>query len=295
MPPLLHEILGLLLKAFVNTLLFLGSALLPILLLCAALLLLGRFLNRRLFETFGWQAVLLAAWIGTPVHEFSHLVACWIGRNKVEDFALFKPDAKSGSLGYVQHSYESGSFYQRVIGNTLVGLAPFLGGALVIYLLTKGFFPNLLIEHPAALSLTADKLTDWPRLFEVLRAWWVELGVFYRVLFDGDNLSRWQFWLYLFAMISLAAHLSPSRSDFEGLGRPLVLLLFLLYLVELVLVTLAHFKVASWNLPVLNPVVLVGLLVLALLFLILGALFVGLITAIWERLAGGNGRASARD
>lgn len=295
MPPLATEILGLLAKAGLTTLLFLGSALLPILVLCVALLLLGRFLNRRLLDTFGWQAVLLAAWIGTPVHEFSHLVACWIGRNKVEDFALFKPDAKSGSLGYVQHSYDSQSFYQRVIGNTLVGLAPFLGGSLVIYLLTKGFFPDLLIDHPATLSLTADKLGDLTKLAELGRAWWTELGVFYRVLFDTNNLSRWQFWLYLFAMISLAAHLSPSRADFEGLGRPLLLLLVLLYLTELTLVSLAHFKVVTWALPLVNPVVLVGLLVLALLFLILGALFVGLITAIWQRLVPGQGRASARD
>ena len=46
---------------------------------------------------------------------------------------LFDPDPETGTLGYVQHTYESSSLYQMA-GNFFIGIGPILLGSALIYL-----------------------------------------------------------------------------------------------------------------------------------------------------------------
>ncbi len=275
--PLFSESVG-------NTLLFLGSTVLPVVILCLVLLFIGRWMNRQLYLSFGWRGVLALAWLGTPVHEFSHVIGCWLGRNRIEDFALFKPDHKTGSLGYVKHSYNTGSFYQRVIGNTLISLAPFFGGSLAIYLLTSHFYPQFLMKPDQLPLANWSTVSSAAGLNELGKAWFHYFQQFYEVLLNKDNLGEWSFWLYLVSMISLAVHLSPSKSDFEGFWGPALILAAALFLTMFTVTALN--RVTALSIPDLTgwTLILHTIMALALSFLFLGAMTTAVITLLWTRV-----------
>jgi len=263
---------------------FYGTVLLPQIVVCLALLFTGRYMNNRLWSSFDWRGVIFLAWLGTPVHEISHLIGCIIGRNKIEEFALFKPDRASGSLGYVSHSYDQSSFYQRVFGNTLVALAPFFGGAVAIYYLTYLAYPQLLSDLGSAPALKWQTFTSFAALGEFATGWKSTAIHFYRLFSDPENLRNGWFWVYLWGMISLGAHLSPSRSDFEGFWGAALLLLCVPFIV---MVSLAFFgnrgeELLSYVSVLATQVNM--LLLLALLFTLLGALFVTILTFLAEAL-----------
>jgi len=262
------------------TLAFYGTVLLPQVLVCLALLFLGRYMNARLWKTFDWRGVMFLAWLGTPVHEISHLIGCVVGRNRIEGFAIFSPDKESGSLGYVTHSYERSSLYQRVFGNTLVALAPFFGGAAAIYFLTHLAYPQLLREFGAAPALEWRTFVSLGALSDFASGWKSTALHFYYFLTDARNLHDGWFWVYLWGMISLGAHLSPSRSDFEGFWGAALLLLCLPFIV---FISLAFFgnrgeEILS-HLSVLAAQVNM-LLLMALFFTFMGALFVTAVTLL---------------
>ncbi len=262
------------------------TSILPVVLLCVLLLLTGRWMNRRLYFSFGWRGVLALAWLGTPVHEFSHLVACWIGRNRVEGFALFMPNSQTGSLGFVKHSYRKDSFYQRVIGNTLISIAPFFGGATAIYLLTGWLFPDILQTFSDLPFPGLDDIDSRREFLTTVLHFWKNLVAFYLHLFSSGNMSSWPFWAYLFAIISLAAHLSPSRSDFVGFWGPVVILLAFIFIGHVVSL-LAHHYGLKIDLDVSSTTsLLLPLLGLAWLFLMIGALATFLVTLVWDLLIG---------
>ena len=79
--------------------------------------------------------------IGTPIHELSHALMCLIFRHKIEEIKLYQMDDSSGTMGYVSHSYNTKSFYQR-IGCFFIGVAPIIGGSLVIHLLMWLLLPE---------------------------------------------------------------------------------------------------------------------------------------------------------
>jgi len=281
--PILHQGLDLIVAAAQGAAAFLLAAVLPAVLLSLALLVLGRWTNRRLVQSFGFWGVMPLAWLGTPVHELSHLVGCWLGLNRVEEVKLFKPEPKTGSLGYVKHSYSQDSFYQRVIGNTVIAIAPFFGGSLAIYLLTRWLYPNLVSVPERLVDFDYAAVNSWSEIQAAAALWGRQLTRFYEVLFIKANLGRWQFWLYLLAMLSVAAHLSPSKSDFQGFWGPVLVLLVALFALQ---IGFTAFDLSDW-LPAADQVMafsvrLNALLLLALLFLAAGAAVVGALTFIWN-------------
>ena len=267
-------------SATLNSLIFILSYIIPIIVICTMLLLIGRWMNNRLYDSFGWKGVLALAWLGTPVHEFSHIIGCIIGRNEIEEFALFKWDKRSYSLGYVKHSHRTDSFYQRVVGNTVIALAPFFGGALVIYLMTMAFFPGILSIQLGAPDFQWSDFTSIDGILGTFSIWAYQMEAFFSLLFSKANLTRWEFWIYLFAMISLATQLSPSPSDFDGFWGPAVLLLVLIFTAQIAITALAG---NAWF-PSINFgaffTSINALMLLALIFLFIGAAATAIVTIV---------------
>jgi hypothetical protein len=81
---------------------------------------------------FGSKAIYFTGWIGTPVHELSHVVGCVIFGHEIEKVSLFKPEAETGVLGYVEHRYNSKSLLHNV-GCFWIGIAPLFGNLGVAY------------------------------------------------------------------------------------------------------------------------------------------------------------------
>ena len=99
---------------------------LPIALFALVIHGLEHFMQSRLARRFGWRSVLWTAWLGTPIHEFSHVVMCWIFRHRIEEVRLFDPDVNAGRLGFVRHSFHRGNWFEE-FGNVWIGTAPLLG------------------------------------------------------------------------------------------------------------------------------------------------------------------------
>jgi len=158
---------------------------------------------------FGWYGILWTAWIGTPIHELSHVFFAKVFRHKVHKINLFKPDKKTGSLGHVDHSFDSNSLYQR-IGNFFVGSAPLIGGSLALYALLYILVPDgddVLALFPPVFS--------WPQSAE-------QIFLMTKALLTSLPITQWQTWLFLYVSFAIASHLAPSAADrknmWEGLG-----------------------------------------------------------------------------
>ena len=95
---------------------------------------LERFGQRQLAQRFGWKSAMWTGWLGTPIHELSHVALCILFRHRIDEVALFEPDEKSGRLGYVRHSYRSKSWFEE-LGNPFIAIAPLIGGSLVLLVL----------------------------------------------------------------------------------------------------------------------------------------------------------------
>ncbi len=266
-----------------NILLLATTCLLPLGLLCILLYFLGKFINRRMYRSFGWSGVLATAWIGTPVHEYSHYLACVLARHKVVDFALFKPDARNLSLGWVDHAYDPKSFYQRIPGNFIVSLAPFVGGSLVIYLVSWKLYPQLLDTGPAVFEFPRETFGALSQFYGALLK---SAGRFMMELGRAAHSLDFEFFFYLYVLLSVGSHLSPSPSDLKSAWWPAAVLSLALLAICFILAAMGWLSPAIWqgigNFCFQIQTLLTG----ALLFVTFGAGVVWLLTTLWNRLFG---------
>ncbi len=91
--------------------------------------------------SFGYKAVMCTAILGTPIHELGHALMCLLFGHRIVDIKLYSVDKSSGALGYVSHTYDSNSLYQR-IGNFFIGIGPIFSGVGAITLVLFMFFPS---------------------------------------------------------------------------------------------------------------------------------------------------------
>ncbi len=165
--------------------------------------------QRRLIQRFGWNAALWTGWIGTPIHEASHVVLCWLFGHEIESVALFAPDIQEGRLGYVRHSYHRGSWWQET-GNFFIGIAPLLGGAAVLLLVTWAMYPQL-VQGFLALSAGPER----PLTLEGDTVQWVGPMAWELIVRSFDPWTL-KFWLYLYLVLCITLHSAPSASDYRG-------------------------------------------------------------------------------
>jgi len=158
--------------------------------------------------------VYLSSMIGVPTHELSHYFFCKIFRHKVLKVRLFSP-TPDGQLGFVEHSYNPASFYQKV-GLFFIGIAPIIGGAIVIATVSRLMWPQVNFDQLAVNVLNNIET------FGVLEGvgnyllWSKEL---HQYLFDA---SPTKYILWGIVMLSTLKHIFPSGADMKGviLGLP---------------------------------------------------------------------------
>ncbi|APC19371.1 hypothetical protein BLL42_26890 (plasmid) [Pseudomonas frederiksbergensis] len=80
-----------------------------------------------------WSIFVWTGAIGVPIHEASHLLACWIFGLKPTNVVFFRPDRSTGTLGYVNFRYRPRSVRAN-LGLFVQGIAPLISGALVVSL-----------------------------------------------------------------------------------------------------------------------------------------------------------------
>ncbi len=212
----------------VPTLHYYAALILPMLIYCVALYFIAKVVRDSLMKLFGWKGTVFFAVVGTPVHELSHAAAAIIGGQKVVKMNLISPDEKTGTLGSVQISYDKKSFYQRNVGVILVAFSPIFAGAAAIVLLTWLAFPLLLRAGAPPVIPTELKLSLFAAWIKQNGAW---IGSFFSTAVKSAPYHKWWFYLYLFGLLSVGAHLIPSPQDMKGTARPILILLLIAFVV----------------------------------------------------------------
>jgi hypothetical protein len=199
----------------------------PVLILCFALHVVARSSQRLLHRLAGRSGVLIMASIGTPIHELSHVLGCFLGGHKVEEVSLFRPDSKTGQLGYVTHSWNRKNFWQNYVGKLMVSVAPFFGGALAMAGLTALVVPQLLKTAADAPDLHPLLTGQWDVAASTAGAVLEHIFKLVAYLFSAQHWSDWSFYIFLFAIFSIGSHLAPSGADWKNTRGPILMLLFI--------------------------------------------------------------------
>jgi hypothetical protein len=185
--------------------------------------------TRKAFSNSGHSKldIYFTGWIGTPVHEMGHAVFCILFRHQITDIKLYSPNSQDGTLGYVNHSFNSKSFYQR-IGGFFIGTGPILFGSFVLYLLIWFCLPNY--RQISEIISKAD-LTD-SGIFDLIKNTGRMLSTGTSLLFNifsPENFGKPIFWLFIYLTFCISSHMQLSPSDLKTMGTGiLTILLFFL-------------------------------------------------------------------
>ncbi len=206
---------------------------LPVVASCIVIEIFSTFANRRLGKKFGWCGILPFAIVGTPIHELSHAVVAFLTGHRIQELALFKPNPLTGELGHLKHSWNDRNPIQKYIGNPLIAIAPFFGGSLVLYLLTKLLMPQLIAGNSLS-ALSSNLLKDFSQFRLYIGALFSATASMLRIFFNWRNLLSIRFYIYVLVAFGISLHLTPSRQDFFHFWTYLFGLLIMIFVLNLV-------------------------------------------------------------
>ncbi len=199
------------------------------LLLFGLLLYLFSRLTRNVFRNSGYQRldIYFTGWIGTPVHELGHAIFCLLFCHRITEMKLFGPNSEDGTLGYIRHSYNKKSIYQR-IGLFFIGAGPIIFGSLVLYALLYLCLPVRPeisgIISPADFAETG--IGHWMKLLRTLFTGGIHI---LSDIFSSANFNSVLFWIFIYVSFCISSHIQLSPPDlksmFSGLLTILVILL----------------------------------------------------------------------
>ncbi len=237
---------------------------------------------KSLVKAFGSGGVYLVAWLGTPLHELGHALFCVIFGHSIQEIKFFQPDPVTGTLGYVSHKWNPRNPW-HVLGNFFIGVGPMILGSAVLFALFYFLIPDSpRVWDSVIISVGGiDKGTAVGNYFSVF---WDSTLAIVRLIFTPDNLSAWQFWLFLYLSICVASNIRLSWADAKGSLSGLGCIVLPFLLMNLVFLLIGNNGneffpfTASW----LGAVY--GVLILALIMVLIGFVLIYLLSAIYYRL-----------
>lgn len=200
------------------------------------LYLFARFTRTFYVKTVGQKLdIIITGWIGTPVHEVGHAVFCILFGHRITEMRLYTPNSTDGTLGYVNHSYNPKSTYQR-IGNFFIGVGPILFGTLILYALLYYLVPNSAAvfnsiqgqSHVLVKSVQGDFGGMLPSIWESTAG---TLGA----LFRASNFSDYKFWIFLYISLCVASHMELSPPDIKGAWRGFLSIIIFLVIINILI------------------------------------------------------------
>lgn len=97
-----------------------------------------------------WSIFVWTGAIGVPIHEASHLLACWIFGLKPTKVVFYGPDRSTATLGYVNFRYRPKSIRAN-LGLFVQGVAPLISGTVLV---------TLCLSHASAKSVVPLSIYD---------------------------------------------------------------------------------------------------------------------------------------
>lgn len=211
------------------------------------LYLLARFTRLTYVKSAGQKLdIIITGWIGTPVHELGHAIFCILFRHKIVDIKLYNPDPDDGTLGYVSHSYNPNSTFQK-IGNFFIGIGPILFGALVLYAALYYLMPDLqsvltTVEKNST-GLAQDVQTgSWLGVWTAIK---LSTQNILDVIFNTNNITNWRFWVFLYLSFCVASHMELSPPDISGAKGGLITMVVALLFFNLFILIVEAFGLHS--------------------------------------------------
>jgi len=214
---------------------------------------LARFTRNTYVKTTGASLdIFVTGWIGTPIHELGHAIFCIVFRHSIVEMKLYSPNSEDGTLGYVNHSFNPKSTYQK-IGNFFIGIGPILFGTFVIYALLYYLVPNTsevfsTIESQGK-TLVSGVRGEFSGILESI--WGTTLNTL-ETLFRKSNFVEYKFWIFLYLSMCISSHMELSPPDIKGAWRGLVSIVLFFVVINLIVIGLeatgvsAHFG-SWWN------------------------------------------------
>ena len=184
------------------------------------------------YSVFGRNGYLfLFGWLGTAVHELGHAFFALIFAHKIKEIKLFTPKSVNGTLGYVNHTYNKRSIYQR-IGNFWIGIGPILFGTALLFLMNVLLFRiNVASIYSGDYGTAA--LLKLSSLKLVAVNTWSGMTGYFDIVFNGQHSALWKIFLMVFVSYSIGSSITLSRADFKGAAGGFVFFLIILLLFNL--------------------------------------------------------------
>ncbi len=149
-----------------------------------------------------WFTFLIAP--GTILHELCHLFAVLATGATVTKAALFKPDPRTGVLGYVNYAQPRDRWL--VFREFIIGFAPFFGCGLLLFMfnvLHGGDLLSLLDDSPVPdLESAGDSV--------------IALVSAVSTSMSNINYSKPAMWVVLYLQFCFGLGAAPSSTDFKG-------------------------------------------------------------------------------
>lgn len=203
------------------------------------LYLLARFTRTTYAKTTGATLdIFVTGWIGTPIHELGHALFCVLFRHTISEVKLYSPDSEDGTLGYVNHSFDPQSTYQK-IGNFFIGIGPIVFGTLVMYALLYYLVPN---THDVFSSIKAQGnvlvKSVHGEFTGILSSLWRTTLSTIETLFKKSNFIDYKFWIFLYLSVCISSHMELSPPDIKGAWRGLLSLVLFFLIINLIILGL---------------------------------------------------------
>ena len=217
-------------KATLTSLVQIGIFFVPGLVLTLVVNYVSTLLQRRalLIIGRGWYLGLFG-WLGTIIHELGHALFCIIFRHKITEMKLFDPDPETGTLGYVQHTYESSSLYQMA-GNFFIGIGPILLGSGLIYLLLYLLLGLNPFKFAVNTGISSWDIYSWSVFINLLQNLRTSLTTLVSGIFSLKNLASWQLYVFIYLTFTIGSSIILSPSDFKGAFKGLSIILLVIFI-----------------------------------------------------------------
>lgn len=191
--------------------------------------------NELIQSSLGIKFIVFTGFIGTVVHELSHMLMAFIFNHKIVKVELFRPFKykENGVLGYVKHTYSPSSLYQQ-IGNFFIGIAPMIFGTLLIWILLILFSNDTyqVLTNNIHIDLYIKYLesTDYLKVFSLLIN---DTLLILKSMFSLKYLADFKHLIMLFSIYSIATHMSLSLADLKGSFKGFIVCFIIVFIVTL--------------------------------------------------------------
>ena len=215
------------------------------------LFLLARFTRTAYVKSTGVTLdIFVTGWIGTPIHELGHAFFCLLFRHRISEIKLYSPNSEDGTLGYVNHTFDPQSTYQK-IGNFFIGIGPIIVGTFVLYGLLYYLAPNTsaVFSSIEAQSKVLVKGLHGD-MSGILSSLWGTTRNTLETLFNRSNFLDYKFWIFLYLSMCISSHMELSPPDIKGAWKGLLSLILFFLIINFIILGLeaigisAHF--GSW-------------------------------------------------